>query len=126
MVLGLGAAAVHAASNAVATAVPQAAAATNTVSRTASSPGLWDQYGSLIITVVVIFAVFVFLWSKGYLVKIRNYVDETKEELRKCSWPSVDELKGSTIVVMLTIVLLGAFTVGVDWVLSMVVRLITA
>jgi preprotein translocase subunit SecE len=126
MVLGLGAAAVHAASNAVATTASQAAAGTSPVSKAASSPGFWDQYGSLIIWVVVILALFLFLWSKGYLVKIRNYVEETKEELRKCSWPSVDELKGSTIVVMLTIALLGAFTVGVDWVLSMVVRLITA
>jgi len=38
---------------------------------------------------------------------------------------SLPYVKGSTVVVMLTIVLLGAFTVGVDWFLSMVVRLIT-
>jgi preprotein translocase SecE subunit len=85
----------------------------------------WGQYGSLIITAVIIGAAFAFLWQKGYLVKIRDYVAETQEELKKCSWPSVDELKGSTVVVMLTILMLGLFTVGVDWVLSMVMRLIT-
>ena len=124
MLIGLGVAAVRAASNAVTTGAAQTAASVP-VSRASTAPGFWDQYGSLIITVAVIGALFVFLWTKGYLVKIRNYVEETKEELRKCSWPSVDELKGSTVVVMLTIVLLGAFTVGVDWFLSMVVRLIT-
>jgi preprotein translocase SecE subunit len=34
--------------------------------------------------------------------------------LRKCSWPSWQELKGSTIVVAIAIVLLGGFTVIVD------------
>jgi preprotein translocase SecE subunit len=45
--------------------------------------------------------------------------------LKKCSWPSREELKGSTVVVMITIALLGLFTVGVDWVLSSFMRLIT-
>jgi preprotein translocase SecE subunit len=85
----------------------------------------WSQYGSLIITVVVIGAIFAFMWQKGYLIKIRDYINETQEELKKCSWPSVDELKGSTVVVMLTILMLGLFTVSMDWILSMVIRLIT-
>jgi len=85
----------------------------------------WSQYGSLVITVVVIGTIFAFMWQKGYLIKIRDYITETQEELKKCSWPSVDELKGSTVVVMLTIVMLGLFTVSMDWILSMVIRLIT-
>jgi preprotein translocase subunit SecE len=80
----------------------------------------------LIIGIAVVAGVFGFLWSKGYLVKMRNYVAETREELKKCTWPTVEELKGSTVVVMVTLTLLGFFTVGVDWVLSLVVRLITA
>ena len=81
---------------------------------------------SLVIWVVVIGAIFGFMWHKGYLMKIRNYVAETKEELRKCTWPSREELKGSTVVVVVTIAMLGVYTVGVDWILSMVMRLITA
>ena len=80
---------------------------------------------NLIIGVVVVGGVFAYLWSKGYLVRITNYVKETQEELKKCTWPSIDELKGSTVVVMVTIALLGAFTVGVDFVLSVLMRLIT-
>ncbi len=79
----------------------------------------------LIIWVAVIGTAFAFVWRKGYLLKIANYVAETREELKKCTWPSVDELKGSTVVVMITIALLGGFTVGVDFLLSLVMRLIT-
>ena len=75
---------------------------------------------------MVVGVIFGVMWRKGYLMRIRNYVAETKEELRKCTWPTRQELKGSTVVVVVTIVLLGAYTVGVDWILSMVMRLITA
>ena len=84
------------------------------------------EYIPLIIWVVVIGVIFGLMWRKGVLMKIRNYVAETQEELRKCSWPSREELKGSTVVVVVTMALLGGYTVGVDWILSMVMRLITA
>ena len=61
---------------------------------------------------------FAIMWQKGYLLRFTNYVTETREELRKCTWPSLDELKGSTVVVMITIVLLGGFTIVVDFVIS--------
>ena len=78
----------------------------------------------LIITVLVVLAVFGFLWYQGYLVKIRNYVAETQDELKKCTWPSWDELKGSTLLVMVTMALLGVFTIVVDFALSLVNRAI--
>ena len=62
--------------------------------------------------------VFGVLWYQGYLVKIRAYVAETQEELKKCTWPTWDELKGSTVLVMITMALLGLFTIVVDFVLS--------
>ena len=80
----------------------------------------------MLITMAVIGVIFAFLWHKGYLVRMRDYVAETREELRKCTWPTVDELKGSTVVVLVTLTLLGIFTVGVDSVLLMVMRLITS
>ena len=46
----------------------------------------------------------------------------TREELRKCTWPTLEELKGSTVVVTISIILLGGFTVGVDFVFAMLVR----
>jgi preprotein translocase SecE subunit len=105
-------------------AATAAVTATNTAAQTAARTSKGSGYTGLIIWGAILLGVFAFLWSKGYLVKIRNYVDETKEELHKCSWPSREELRGSTVVVMITITLLGLFTVGVDWILSGLIRLI--
>ncbi len=83
-----------------------------------------SDYIKLIIWVVIIGAVFGFLWRKGYLLRMSNYWSETVEELKKCTWPSADELKGSTVVIMITLALLGVFTVVVDYVISSVLNLI--
>ena len=84
-----------------------------------------NDFVTLIIWVLVIGVVFAFLWYKGYLRRASNYVLETREELRKCSWPSWPELKGSTFVVMVAVVLLGVFTMIVDFFFSMFMRVIT-
>ena len=81
-----------------------------------------NNYISIGIALGVIAALFAALWFTGNLVKLRNYVLETREELRKCTWPSWDELKGSTVVVMISILLLGGFTVAVDYVLVLFVN----
>ena len=70
-------------------------------------------------------AIFAFLWWKGYIAQIANYVRETKEELRKCSWPTWDELKGSTVLVLISLVLIGGFTVVVDFIFHNLVHWIT-
>lgn len=83
------------------------------------------EYYSLIVWVLVIGVGFAYAWRKGYLLQLSNYIQGTREELRKCSWPSKEELKGSTAVVMVSILMLGVFTVGVDFFITLVVRLIT-
>ena len=42
---------------------------------------------------------------------------QTREELRKCSWPTWEELKGSTALIIVMIGLLGGFVVVIDRVL---------
>ena len=69
--------------------------------------GIWAE---------VIGAIFVVLWQKGYVRKLTDYWNQTWEELKKCSWPTWDELKGSTVIVVISVVILGVFTVGVDFV----------
>ena len=69
--------------------------------------------------------IFALLWWSGNLARLTTYVQETKEELKKCTWPSWDELKGSTVVVMISVAILGLFTVGVDVVLAFFVRWMT-
>ena len=70
--------------------------------------------------VVVVGMVFAFLWWKGHLQQIATYVQQTREELKKCTWPTWTELKGSTVVVSISIVLLGTLTVAVDFVFNLV------
>ena len=79
----------------------------------------------ILIWVVVIGALFALAWWKGYVVRLRNYWNSMLEELRKCAWPTWDELKGSTIIVTITIALLGAFCYGVDTIFYYVVKWIT-
>ena len=62
----------------------------------------------------VVGIIFVILWRKGYLLRLTNYVQQTREELRKCTWPTWDELKGSTVVVSISMLILGVFVVLVD------------
>jgi len=71
-----------------------------------------------IIWAVVMLVVFAILWWQGHLKQLAAYVRQTREELNKCSWPSWDELKGSTVVVMVSILLIGLFTVAVDYILA--------
>jgi preprotein translocase subunit SecE len=80
------------------------------------------DYLPIIIWTAIIAVVFGVLWATGNLGRLRNYVLETREELRKCTWPSVDELKGSTVVVVISIILVGVFTIAIDFLLSGIIN----
>ena len=80
----------------------------------------------LAVWIVIVGVVFGVMWRTGQLLRLTSYVQETKEELKKCTWPSWDELKGSTFVVLISVLLLGVFTVLVDLALTFFVRGITA
>jgi len=66
--------------------------------------------------------VFLWAWRKGHLLRMAAYVGETKVELRKCNWPSKDELKGSTVLVMMSVAAIGVFTFLVDTIVSTVIK----
>jgi preprotein translocase subunit SecE len=68
----------------------------------------------IIVWAVIVLGVFAWLWRAGHLMRFANYVQQTREELRKCTWPSWEELKGSTVVIFISLVILGGFTVIVD------------
>jgi preprotein translocase subunit SecE len=84
-----------------------------------------NEYVKIGIGVVVVGAVFAFLWRRGMLMRLANYISQTRDELKKCTWPSRDELKGSTLVVIISTVLLAVFTVAVDLVAHWIVNQIT-
>ena len=77
----------------------------------------WTNIG---IWTAVILAVFGYLWWQGQIQRLAAYVDETREELKKCSWPSWEELKGSTLLIGLTVAFLGVFVCVIDRILFIV------
>ena len=83
-----------------------------------------QEYIWIIVWVAIVGGVFAYLWWKGHLARFAAYVQQTREELRKCTWPTWDELKGSTVVVSISIVILGAFTVAIDQVFFRVFMLL--
>jgi len=60
---------------------------------------------------------FFLLWKGGYVQRLALYVGETREELKKCAWPSWEELKGSTALIIIMVALLGGFVVAIDAIL---------
>ena len=73
-----------------------------------------NDWTKILIWVVVIGAIFAYLWWQGQVRQLAAYVQETREELKKCSWPTWVELKGSTALIMISIALMGTFTYVVD------------
>ena len=53
--------------------------------------------------------------------KIQPSVKESIQELKKVTWPPWEELKGSTLVVMLFSVIMGLYIAGLDVAFSMVI-----
>jgi len=75
--------------------------------------------------VVVVGGLFAWLWRGGHLAQLTTYIQQTREELHKCTWPTREELKGHTVVVFISIAILGGFTVLVDFVFTVLVRWMT-
>ena len=64
---------------------------------------------------------FAVLWHRGYLARFTRYVQQTREELRKCTWPTWNELKGSTVVIIIASLVLGFMIVAVDFLITLAV-----
>jgi preprotein translocase subunit SecE len=73
-----------------------------------------------VVWAVVIGGVFGYLWWQGQVRRFAGYIQETREELKKCSWPTWQELKGSTVVIAISIALFGAFVMAADQCLSLI------
>jgi preprotein translocase subunit SecE len=82
------------------------------------------DYLPMIIGIALAMTVFIILLRQGAFLRLSNFWRETQEELRKCTWPTWDELMGSTVVVVVAVALLGGFTVLVDFIIANIIRLI--
>ncbi|MFA7257826.1 MAG: preprotein translocase subunit SecE [Kiritimatiellales bacterium] len=53
---------------------------------------------------------------------LKTFLGEVKIELKKCTWPTRQELFGSTMVVVISVLILGVFVGLSDWVLTGLLR----
>ncbi len=56
------------------------------------------------------------------LEKIKTFLSETKAEMRKVTWPTRDELIGSTKIVIIATFVVTLFIGIVDQILSLIIR----
>ena len=76
----------------------------------------WD-----IFWLIFFVAVFIWMWRTGKIVAVKQYIIETREQLRKSTWPTRDELKQHITVVLISSLLLATFTFAADFVLREIV-----
>lgn len=55
---------------------------------------------------------------------IAQFLRETRQELKKVSWPTREELVASTVLVVVTTFILAAFIGVVDFFLSILIRIL--
>jgi len=56
--------------------------------------------------------------------KVKQFVQDVRLEMSKVSWPTRDELKGSTGVVITFSLLFAVYTFGADQILQVLVKLL--
>ena len=60
----------------------------------------------------------------SWTTQTREFIKDVQVEFSKISWPSRGELRDSTLVVILTVVIVAAFIGVVDQLLNMLVHLL--
>ncbi len=60
----------------------------------------------------------------GWTNQVRDFIKEVQVESTKVSWPSRNELRDSTIVVIVTVLVVTAFVFVVDRILALSVGLL--
>jgi preprotein translocase subunit SecE len=56
--------------------------------------------------------------------KIRQFLEDVRVEMKKVSWPTFEELRGSTYVVLSLSLLLSIFLFIVDFILTQVLNVV--
>jgi len=74
--------------------------------------------------VILDFPVFLKIGDVRMFKKIQNFIDSVVFEMKKVSWPTWLELKGSTYVVLLLTLTMSLFLFIVDLILSKILNVI--
>jgi preprotein translocase subunit SecE len=62
--------------------------------------------------------------SGGFLAGPRRFTRDVRAELRRVSWPDRDQLRQSTAVVLIIVIVLALYVAAVDFVFQSLVRLV--
>jgi preprotein translocase subunit SecE len=54
--------------------------------------------------------------------KAKKFIDETRVEMKKVTWPTRDELKESTKIVIIATFVVTLFIGGIDQILTIIIR----
>ena len=60
--------------------------------------------------------------SKEMLARFSSYLKETVQEMKRVSWPGVAELKESTVVVLVTVLVITVILFAVDKILDLGIK----
>ena len=56
--------------------------------------------------------------------KITNFFKEVRQEMAKVSWPSREELKGSTVIVIIISLFFSLYIYGIDKIIGEIIKII--
>jgi preprotein translocase subunit SecE len=62
--------------------------------------------------------------SGGFLAGPRRFARDVRGELRRVSWPDRDQLRQSTAVVLIIVLVLALYVAAIDFVFQSLVRLV--
>ena len=53
--------------------------------------------------------------------KARTFLGDVRAETRRVTWPTMEQVRATTVVVIVTVFLFGAYIGGLDWVYTRVI-----
>jgi len=55
---------------------------------------------------------------KSLPARIRNFLSDVRNEMRKVTFPSRKEVQATTVVVIITVIIFGAYFSVIDWIIG--------
>jgi len=55
---------------------------------------------------------------KGWPPRAKNYIEGLRMEMRRVTWPNKKQVQATTVVVIITVFVFGAYFAVVDWILN--------
>ncbi len=60
----------------------------------------------------------------GWIAKTRTFINETMDEMSKCTWPDRGQVLETTILVIIALAITSIFVAGVDQILFRIIQFV--